>query len=67
MQSDAVTVAIDGFVISLVEAVAIVIVVLLFFMGLRSGLLIGFILVLTIYRRLLPERSVSRSPWSENG
>jgi multidrug efflux pump subunit AcrB len=48
VQSDAVIKAIDGFVISLVEAVAIVIVVLLFFMGLRSGLLIGFILVLTI-------------------
>jgi multidrug efflux pump subunit AcrB len=48
MQSDAVTTAISGFVISLVEAVVIVIVVLLFFMGLRSGLLIGFILLLTI-------------------
>jgi multidrug efflux pump subunit AcrB len=48
MQSDAVTVAIDGFVISLVEAVAIVVAILLLFMGLRSGLLIGFILVLTI-------------------
>jgi multidrug efflux pump subunit AcrB len=48
VQSDAVTTAISGFVISLVEAVAIVIVVLLFFMGLRSGLLIGFILLLTI-------------------
>ena len=48
LQSDAVTTAIDGFLISLVEAVAIVIVVLLLFMGLRSGLLIGFILVLTI-------------------
>ena len=45
MQSDAVTTAINGFVISLVEAVLIVIVVLLLFMGLRSGLLIGFILL----------------------
>jgi len=48
VQSEAVITAISGFVISLVEAVAIVIVVLLLFMGLRSGLLIGFILVLTI-------------------
>lgn len=48
LQSEAVTTAISGFVISLLEAVAIVIVVLLFFMGLRSGLLIGFVLVLTI-------------------
>lgn len=48
MQSEAVTTAISGFVISLAEAVAIVIVVLLVFMGLRSGILIGFVLVLTI-------------------
>ena len=48
MQSDAVKTAIAGFVISLLEAVAIVIVVLLFFMGLRSGMLIGFVLLLTI-------------------
>jgi multidrug efflux pump subunit AcrB len=48
LQSEAVTLAIDGFVISLVEAVLIVVVVLLVFMGLRSGLLIGFVLVLTI-------------------
>ncbi len=48
MQSDAVTAAINSFVISLIEAILIVIVVLLLFMGLRSGLLIGFILLLTI-------------------
>jgi multidrug efflux pump subunit AcrB len=48
LQSQAVEIAISSFVLSLVEAVAIVIVVLLLFMGLRSGLLIGFILVLTI-------------------
>ncbi|MBC8187710.1 MAG: efflux RND transporter permease subunit [Proteobacteria bacterium] len=48
LQSEAVTVSIDGFVISLVEAVLIVVAVLLVFMGLRSGLLIGFVLVLTI-------------------
>jgi len=48
IQSDAVATAISSFVISLLEAVAIVIVVLLFFMGLRSGMLIGFVLLLTI-------------------
>ena len=48
VQSTAVTLAIDAFVISLLQAVAIVVVVLLFFMGLRSGLLIGFVLFLTI-------------------
>ncbi len=48
VQSKAVTEAINGFLISLVQAVVIVVVVLLVFMGLRSGLLIGFILVLTI-------------------
>jgi multidrug efflux pump subunit AcrB len=48
LQSREVIAAIDGFVMSLVQAVGIVIVVLLVFMGLRSGLLIGFILLLTI-------------------
>ncbi len=48
LQSEAVTVAIQGFVVSLLQAVVIVVVVLLFFMGLRSGLLIGFVLFLTI-------------------
>jgi len=48
VQSTAVNEAISGFVVSLIEAVVIVIAVLLVFMGLRSGLLIGFVLVLTI-------------------
>ena len=48
MQSDMVTTAIDAFIINLLEAVVIVVVVLLLFMGLRSGLIIGFVLVLTI-------------------
>ena len=48
MQSDSVSVAINGFVVSLLMAIAIVVVVLLLFMGLRSGLLIGFVLFLTI-------------------
>ena len=47
-QSESVVAAIDNFVVSLLQAVAIVVVVLLFFMGLRSGLLIGFVLLLTI-------------------
>ena len=47
-QAKAVKVAIDSFMINLMEAVGIVIVVLLFFMGLRSGLIIGFVLVVTI-------------------
>lgn len=47
-QSKAVAEAISGFIVSLLQAVAIVIVVLLVFMGLRSGLLIGAILLITI-------------------
>jgi multidrug efflux pump subunit AcrB len=49
LQSDAVTAAIRGFLSSLLQAVAIVVVVLLFFMGLRSGLIIGAILFITIF------------------
>jgi len=48
MQSDTVTEAVDGFLVNLAEAVLIVIGVLLIFMGLRSGLIIGFVLLLTI-------------------
>ncbi len=48
VQSEAVSVAIKSFIVSLLQAVAIVIIVLLFFMGLRSGLLIGFVLLVTI-------------------
>ena len=40
--------SVSGFVVSLGQAVAIVIIVLLFFMGVRSGLLIGLILLLTV-------------------
>lgn len=47
-QSDAVTESIQGFVINLAEAVGIVIAVLMIFMGLRSALIIGFVLVLTV-------------------
>ncbi len=48
LQSEAVTIAIDGFLVSLYQAVAIVVAVLLLFMGVRSGLIIGFILAITI-------------------
>lgn len=41
--------SVSGFILSLVEAVAIVILVLLIFMGPRSGLLIGLILVITVF------------------
>ncbi len=40
--------AISGFMVNLVEAVVIVVAVLLFFMGLRSGLIIGGVLVLIV-------------------
>lgn len=48
MQSKSVTKAVNGFVVNLFMAVAIVILILLIFMGLRSALIIGFILLLTI-------------------
>jgi len=48
LQSEAVAEAISGFTGSLLQAVVIVILVLLFFMGLRSGLLIGGVLLITI-------------------
>ncbi|MCG8416144.1 MAG: efflux RND transporter permease subunit, partial [Pseudomonadales bacterium] len=48
LQSEAVSTAITGFVNSLLQAIIIVIVVLLAFMGLHSGLLIGGVLAVTI-------------------
>lgn len=47
-QPDRVEQAVDSFVLSLAEAVGIVIVVLLLFMGFQSGMLIGSILLITI-------------------
>ena len=47
-QSHEVDKTVQGFLINLVESIAIVIGVLLLFMGLRSGLLMGLILLLTI-------------------
>ena len=53
LQSDSVRVAVDGFVENLVMAVVIVFVVLLLFLGLRSGLIIGAVLVLTVAGTLM--------------
>ncbi len=47
-QSKMVDKTINGFLINLAESIAIVIVVLLVFMGVRSGLLMGAVLLLTI-------------------
>jgi multidrug efflux pump subunit AcrB len=47
-QSEMVTQSVNGFVINLVEAIAIVIVLLMIFMGWQSGLLIGGVLLLNI-------------------
>ncbi|MBP7770252.1 MAG: efflux RND transporter permease subunit [Aliarcobacter sp.] len=47
-QGNDVSLAINSFMINLIEAVVIVILVLLLFMGLRSGLIIGFVLLVTI-------------------
>ncbi|MDH3717077.1 MAG: efflux RND transporter permease subunit, partial [Planctomycetota bacterium] len=58
LQSAAVTTSINGFLVNLIEAVAIVIVVLLIFMGLRSALIIGFVLALTILATF-----IFMSPW----
>ncbi|EGQ9351137.1 TPA: multidrug efflux RND transporter permease subunit VmeV [Vibrio parahaemolyticus] len=41
--------SVKAFVVSLAEAVAIVIIVLLFTMGLRSGVIIGVVLLLTVF------------------
>jgi multidrug efflux pump subunit AcrB len=47
-QPKVVTESIDNFMVSLLQALAIVIVVLLLFMGMRSGLIIAAILLLTV-------------------
>ncbi|BCS97210.1 multidrug transporter AcrB [Desulfoluna limicola] len=52
-QSDDVSQAVNGFVVNFVQAVIIVVVVLLLFMGLRSGLLIGTVLALTVLATLI--------------
>jgi multidrug efflux pump subunit AcrB len=47
-QSETVTESVDGFVVNLIQALAIVIGLLMIFMGLRSGLLIGIVLLLDV-------------------
>lgn len=48
-QAQEVDKSVADFIVSLIEAVAIVIVVLLFAMGLRSGIIIGVVLLLTVF------------------
>ncbi len=47
-QAESVTTSLNGFIMNLIEAVAIVVGVLLLFMGLRSGLILGVVLMVTI-------------------
>ncbi len=47
-QPDKVSAAVEGFMLNLLESVLIVIIVLMFSMGWRSGVIIGFGLVLTV-------------------
>jgi len=47
-QSDTVRTAVNGFILNLIEAVLIVVVLLVLFMGLREGFIIGIVLLLTI-------------------
>ena len=47
-QGDIVEASVDNFVVNVIAALAIVIVTLFIFMGMRSALVIGFILILTI-------------------
>lgn len=47
-QSDTVEQSVNDFIINLIEAIVIVIAVLIIFMGLSTGMLIGFVLLLTI-------------------
>jgi multidrug efflux pump subunit AcrB len=56
-QSNYVTASIENFVVSLLQALAIVIGVLLFAMGLRSGMLIGIILLLTVLATFIPMKA----------
>ena len=53
LQSQSVTDSINSFLVNLVEAVVIVLVVLFLFMGVKSGLIIGGILIITIFGTFL--------------
>lgn len=48
LQSEQVTKSISDFIINLIESLAIVVGVLLVFMGMRSGLIIGLVLLITV-------------------
>jgi len=48
LQADDVVKSINSFIVSLIQAIAIVVGILMIFMGLRSGVLIGVILLLTV-------------------
>ena len=52
-QASTVETAVNDFVVNLVESVVIVIAVLLFTMGMRSGVLIGSILLLTVFATIM--------------
>lgn len=52
-QSDSVREAVDGFVENLAAAVAIVVLVLILFMGWRSGVIVGLVLLLTVAGTLI--------------
>lgn len=52
-QSDSVREAVDGFVTNLAAAVAIVVLVLILFMGWRSGVIVGAVLLLTVAGTLI--------------
>ena len=53
MQSEGVVNSVHDFVVNLLESLVIVVGVLLIFMGLRSGLLIGIVLLLTVAATLM--------------
>ena len=52
-QGGSVELAVKGFMVNLLESVAIVVVTLLVFMGLRSGLIMGAVLLLTVCGTLM--------------
>jgi len=52
-QSDSVREAVDGFVANLAAAVVIVVLVLILFMGWRSGIIVGTVLLLTVAGTLI--------------
>lgn len=52
-QSDSVREAVDGFVANLAAAVGIVVLVLILFMGWRSGIIVGAVLLLTVAGTLI--------------